>query len=809
MKALRLVVLFSLCALAAPARAQDPTEVWNALWQPAFDASKSAVVKDLVLARDGVRLTLNDGTIQFVKPTNGVVFGATFHGNGRLQVEPPNKMEAQQLQLFIKQNSMDMQFTDATFSFSDNTFKEVSGKVQWTGTGAANDDLYANRQKQREDLGAGLVPRLYKAVLSSDHARTAMFVADVKTREKNWVQVRADAQEPEEISIGRWMDIGVVKNFDTWLSFSATNRNPGEAFADPLAKDDYLIRSYRIDAAVTGGAELSATSRVTLEPRLAGERVLLFYLDSNLRVDSVKDAQGKTLTFFQSRENKDRFQSYGDYIAVTLPEPTQAGKSEALEFHYAGKRVVRRVGNGNYFCESFGWYPARLATLTGADSFASRADFEINFRSPKKFTLVATGNKINETTDGDLSITTWKSDVPLAVAGFAFGDYKVYSEKAGNVEIDVYANRQPDDNMRGIEQIVEGSLPGQSSFGMPAMGSLSPSVVAKTMGSELANTVRVFELYFGPYPYKHLAITNIPFSYGQGWPGLIYLSALSFLDSTQRNALGIRDQVWFTDFWRGHESSHQWWGHRVGWKSYHDQWLSEGFAEFSGNLYVQFRENQKEYLSRVRKGKQDLTARDVHSRTYESVGPVWMGLRLASSESPNAYRMVVYAKGGYVLHMLRMMMSDPRNANDPDQRFRAMMQDFCRTYENKPASTEDFKAIVEKYMTQVMDIEHNHRMDWFFRQYVYGTGIPQYEFRYQAQDAGDGKWKISGALNRSGVPDGWMDILPVYMRRGSAPTRLGFITATQAQTPFDVTLPFKPEKLSLNDFEDILADIKQ
>src|SRR5205807_8614568 len=133
-------------------------------------------------------------------------------------------------------------------------------------------------------------------------------------------------------------------------------------------------------------------------------------------------------------------------------------------------------------------------------SFASRADFEINFRSPKKYTLVATGNKVSETTDGDWLITSWKSDPPLAVAGFAFGDYKVYNEKAGTVDIDIYANRQPDDFMHSIEQVTEGSLPGESTFGMPAMGSLSPSVMAKTIdrkstrlnSSHLVNSYAVF-----------------------------------------------------------------------------------------------------------------------------------------------------------------------------------------------------------------------------------------------------------------------------------------------------------------------------
>ena len=48
-----------------------------------------------------------------------------------------------------------------------------------------------------------------------------------------------------------------------------------------------------------------------------------------------------------------------------------------------------------------------------------------------------------------------------------------------------------------------------------------------------------------------------PQSYGQGWPGLLFLSALSFLDSTQRNALGVRDMIGITDFFRAHETSHQ------------------------------------------------------------------------------------------------------------------------------------------------------------------------------------------------------------------------------------------------------------
>ncbi|HEX2710990.1 MAG TPA: M1 family aminopeptidase, partial [Candidatus Acidoferrales bacterium] len=509
--------------------------------------------------------------------------------------------------------------------------------------------------------------------------------------------------------------------------------------------------------------------------------------------------------FFQPREPKDRRQTYGSYVAVALPEPTQPGQALTLEFRYAGKRVIRKVGNGNYFCESFGWYPAI------ANSFAARSDFEINFSSPKRYTLVATGSKVNETADGDWRITSWKSDIPLAVAGFAFGDYAVQTEKAGDVEIQVYANKEPDDFMRSIEHVVSGDLPGQNTFGMPAMGSLSPSVLRKQMATEAANTIRVFEKYFGPYPYKHLAVTNIPFAYGQGWPGLLYLSALSFLDSTQRNALGISGpgQVFLTDFFRGHESSHQWWGHRVGWKSYHDQWLSEGFAEFSGNLYVQFRQNPKEYLERVRLAKRNLRGlRDLRNRPYESVGPIWMGERLSTPDSPGAYNLLVYEKGGYVLHMLRMMMYDYRGS-EPEARFMAMMRDFCEIYNNKPASTEDFKAVAEKHMTPAMDLDGNRHLDWLFNQYVYGTGIPQYEFHYTVEPAEGNKWKVSGNVAQRGVPQGWKDAIPIYMHANNRTMRLGFVTAQGENTPFDFLLPMQPGQLTINDNEDLLAEVKQ
>jgi aminopeptidase N len=169
---------------------------------------------------------------------------------------------------------------------------------------------------------------------------------------------------------------------------------------------------------------------------------------------------------------------------------------------------------------------------------------------------------------------------------------------------------------------------------------------------------------------------------------------------------------------------------------------------------------------------------------------------------------VVYNKGGYVLHMLRMMMQDP-SVKTPDAPFAIMMQDFTKTFDGKAASTEDFKAIVERHMNADMDIDGNHRMDWFFNQYVYGVGIARYEFKYSLQPQGDKSCKLSVTLTRSQVPDNWRDVIPIYVTVGKNVNLIGRIEAKTPTTSFETVLPFTPQKVSINDNLDTLAEVKQ
>ena len=161
--------------------------------------------------------------------------------------------------------------------------------------------------------------------------------------------------------------------------------------------------------------------------------------------------------------------------------------------------------------------------------------------------------------------------------------------------------------------------------------------------------------------------------------------------------------------------------------SYRDQWMSEGFADASAAIFLQStRKNSNEFRDFWKQLKTQLTDRNAYGFRPIDVGPVTMGLRLSTPRTGwSIYNNLVYPKGAYILHMIRMMMYSQRTGDDD---FRAMMHDFVDTYRLKVATTEDFKAMVEKHMTAGMDLDRNRKMDWFFNEYVYGTDLPQYRF---------------------------------------------------------------------------------
>jgi aminopeptidase N len=158
--------------------------------------------------------------------------------------------------------------------------------------------------------------------------------------------------------------------------------------------------------------------------------------------------------------------------------------------------------------------------------------------------------------------------------------------------------------------------------------------------------------------------------------------------------------------------------------------------------------------------------------------------------------------------MIRMMMWDRQTG---DQNFKALMQDFVKTYAGKAATTEDFKAMVEKHMTPEMDLDGNHRMDWFFNEYVYGTALPSYKLESSSFDKdANGDVVFSFKLTQSGVDNNFRMPVPIYLELSDGRilqlgrARLIGNTSVEQKVPLK-GLKVAPKRALVNSNYDVLA----
>jgi aminopeptidase N len=253
-----------------------------------------------------------------------------------------------------------------------------------------------------------------------------------------------------------------------------------------------------------------------------------------------------------------------------------------------------------------------------------------------------------------------------------------------------------------------------------------------------------------------------------------------------------------------HEVAHQWWGHMVTWASFHDQWLSEGFADFSAGLFLQLTEKDpQKYWKYLESSRDTILEKNNFGRRANDAGPLWMGLRLSTQKNAGAYQRLVYPKGGYVLHMLRMLMWDAKTG---DQAFKEMMREFVRTHLHKRATTESFLAVVNRHMKPSMDLTGRKTMDWFFAQWVFGTEVPRYKFDYTITPK-DNQFLLKASITQSEVSQNFAMPVPIYLDFDGRLARLGQVVMIGSSTndKIEVMLPKKPRRVLLNANYDVLA----
>jgi hypothetical protein len=242
----------------------------------------------------------------------------------------------------------------------------------------------------------------------------------------------------------------------------------------------------------------------------------------------------------------------------------------------------------------------------------------------------------------------------------------------------------------------------------------SSGMLARRGRDLFEETLRVMRFYGSllsdiPYPNFTLAIVERNQPGGHSPP---YFAALS--QPPPATPVSWRaDPAYFDgfpEFFLAHEAAHQWWGQAVGWKNYHEQWISEGFSQYFAALYA---ENLKRDVFRNVIAQM---ARWTIDRSDQ--GPVYLGYRLGHIKNDGrVFRALVYNKGGLTLHMLRRLIGDTAFFNG--------LRRFYSTWRFKKAGTEDVKAAFEAAT--------NRELDAFFDRWIYGSSLPRLKFSYTTE----------------------------------------------------------------------------
>jgi hypothetical protein len=765
-------------------------------------------VNNFTMKREAGVFIFKSGAFQFVEPVNGKITGAVFVGDGSFTLTPPIELERRNLAILTKGQPFEEQFSGAVLRFTDGSEEEIrkAGTSDNSPAGDAGGLLGDVQHQLKKKLKDNLSARLLEDVMSPQPGgKFIAFIRGKKFSDKIVYDVDphgASTVSPEEVALYLWDENheGIWAGFHSLAEYKNRTANSDEN------NRTVAVQHQKLDTSIAKNAHLTATAQTSFVALQDGVRVVPLELFPTLRVDSVTGQDGAALAFIQEDKDED-----ADF-AVILPRELKKGENYTITTKYGGKDAISNEGGGNYYpIARSSWYPGQ--------GFGSYATYDMTFHVPKGMTMVATGKLLKKVDEGNETITEWTSEIPQAVAGFNFGNFKREEGKPAKQPylLETFANPNPPDIVSGLQHMDDApSLGGSRISATSTLGTMNTLGLMKKAMAEAQLSVEIYTDFFGEAPYKRLAMTQqTALNYGQSWPGLVYLPITYFFDSTVRHQLGMGDAYGYFKVVGPHEIAHQWWGHMVGFNSYRDQWMSEGFSDMSAAMFLQYIYSQKnldDYHKFWADERQILTQKNREGKRAIDVGSVTMGYRLNNAKTGfDIGRRLLYPKGAYILQMVRFMMS--QRSGDPDALFKAMMHDFTKTYANRQASTEDFKAMVEKHMTPEMDIDKNHTMNWFFSEYVYGTEYPTYKFEHSFSNDANGDVVLNFKVSQSEVSKDFVMLVPIYLDLGGGRVaRLGSATlsgnnSVEGHVPLK-GLKEKPKRAMLAYYDDVLGNIE-
>ena len=778
---LMLALSLAAAAFALPARAQELPATWGgvhdaiATWR--LDSTKVAHVQSLLIERDAGSLVLEEGRVALAREMFGRRCALVFSGRGALAFSPRTEIERQQMRRFYGTPTLRRTFRSLAIVFTDSTLDEIAPALSFgrdTISQLHRAWLQVLPYLASRERGSSVVklPEFAHALVDGDpgffwaaawegHRQPVFLVIDPFAVER--VQLRR-TPEGEQRGLMRLYANEVVSRF----------RAAGDR--DTTARDQrppYEAVHYDVDVSLASDLRMTAQARVDVRGHGRPRHWLWFWISHGLRVDSVY-AGGRALAFEQDKS--------GPYLWVRCEPPLAPDETRTLSFRYRGL-VFEREAERIFVEETTGWYPT--------PQYGGDATWDLSFHWPRSYQLIASGERVSGDAGGAVHQGRWRVTRPVPWAAFDVSFLRGLQVTADSLPaLTVWEHR------------VDGA-------GQLRTTSLAALADARSPGERIARDMaRAAQFFMGEFgePVQHsihaLEVPKVRDTglYGpdysvsyEAYPGLVHMM-------TPEDKVGTGVE-WTPDFIRAHELAHQWWGLSVRPWSYHDQWLSEGFAHFCALWYLQAaRQDAKTYLSTLDVWRDEL----LENRKFvlgvgQQAGPIWLGTRTSSSSTRGDYGLVIYKKGAWVLHMLRNMLLDL--STQDESRFRTLLRDFYHAHAQGYASTVDFERAAAAAAGE--------DLGWFFREWVYGTAAPTYRFTWSAVPAANGAWTVKGRVEQANVPDDFR--MPVIVRVDVAGGRFARtrVWVDGPLTEFELPVAEKPVDVVFNDLQSVLAEVQK
>ncbi len=646
------------------------------------DAIQTFRVRDVQFSRGDIKIYLTEGVISFLTPvtdkTVAAIFstGAVEGGDAEIIVLPPQRNERAALATFTKSPNLDEHFDSALFLFTDHTAEELLAAIQQSPVRKMPEvagSMAPAAHAVVESIGNDMRGRLAAGLLDRHQPEQGFFYGLIGGKSLGTFDVLYSPDDFEQVTIGRGarMESG-TNSFQLWSSFRTRRSGP---YVPPKP----VIDGYRITADIHRDLSLSAEADFKWRASEASGRVIPLFIADKIQIDSA-EIDGRNAEVFQLGTGPSPTKRAATFYLIA-DGPLGAGSEHSVKVRYHGS-VVRKTDGGSYFVDDRNaWYPFAHPTL---------ATFDMTFRCPDDLRLVSTGELISDKTQAGVRTVHRVTQVPEALAGFNLGEYSVTSEDHGPYRVEVYANKANNSEMAEIPQQMNALLDYYSSRWVPL-------------------------------PIHSVAVSPIPGYFGQGFPGLIYLSDVSYARAEDR-PLNLRSQAFdqfFSDLLLPHETAHQWWGNMVTVAEYRSGWIMEALANYSALQFVEKNHGRRTADSILDSYRADLMSNQ-QGKTVDSYGPLEFGMRLMDAANPNIWRTITYEKGTWVMHMLHERLGE--------QNFLKLQLRLLHDFADRPLTNDEFRKAAGEFVPAG---QPDKNLASFFDTWVYGTGIPKLEMKGQ------------------------------------------------------------------------------